>query len=248
MYCWRVPDGGKSLTEEFQPSEISAVPMGVSQRGNIWLLGVLVAFLLLFGADLYARRPQVSPELVEKEQRTEFLRTWKPALPIRSQAPDFKLKDTHGRVRSLSEFRSKPALLLFYSDDRRSRTFAREMQKLWKYIGQSRMHSLVVVNFSRKAALAFARETKDASVYLFEDPDHHPVRDKYGAAPGPNAWVIDRKGRIRHASAPIHTDRNPDQDFHGVYRALQALAPRPMGKTDLPIWAAGSPRPPADED
>jgi peroxiredoxin len=220
----------------------------VSQRGNNWLLGVLVAFLLLLGADRYATRPRANPELQEMERRAAFLTTWKPPLPIRSQAPGFSLKDRAGRMHSLTEFRGHPTLLLFYSDDRRSRTFAREMQKLWNHIGRTRMRSVVVVSFSREAALAFARETKDASLYLFEDPEHHPVRDRYGAAPGPNAWVLDRKGRIRHASAPIQTDRNPDKDFHGVYVALQALAPRPRLKSDLPAWAVGIPRPPADED
>jgi peroxiredoxin len=201
--------------------------VGVSQRGNIWLLGGLAGLLLLIGADLYVNRPRESPELKEMQQREAFLRTWNPALPIGSEAPGFSLKDGSGRMHSLAEFRGQPTLLLFYSDDRRSRTWAREMQKLRGHLGRSKMRSVAVVNFSREAALAFARETNDASVYLFEDPEHHPVRDRYGAAPGPNAWVLDREGRIRHASAPIHTDRNPDQDFDGVYRPLQALISRP---------------------
>jgi peroxiredoxin len=221
--------------------------MGVSQRANIWLLGALAGFLLLAGADLYANRPRESPEFVEMQQRAAFLRTWKPAIPVGSEAPGFSLKDRNGRLRSLSEFRDKPTLLLFYSDDKRSRTWAREMQKLWNHIGRSKMQCVAVVSFSREAALAFARETKDRSVYLFEEPDHHPVRDRYGAAPGPNTWVVDRKGRIRHASAPIHTDRNPDPDFQQVYQALRALTPLPAPKSDLPAWARGMQRPPADE-
>jgi peroxiredoxin len=184
------------------------------------------------------------------EQRQAFLRTWKPPLPINSEAPDFKLKDRSGKVHSLSEFRGKPTLLCFYSDDRRSRTWAREMQKIWRHVGVPRMRSVAVVNFSPETAEEFVRETKDASLYLFEDPEHHPVRDRYAAAPGPNAWVLDRKGRIRHASAPIHTDKNPDQDFQGVSHAFQALAPPIPAKVNdgVPAWASGIPRPPADAD
>jgi len=218
----------------------------VSQRANLWLLAALVGGLLLVGAELYAKHSRESPELKEREQREAFLKNWKPALPIGSEAPGFSLKDRSGRIHSLSEFRGQPTLLLFYSDDQRSRTWAREMQKLWDHMGRSQMQSVVVVNFSREAALAFARETKDASVYLFEDPQRHPVRDRYGAAPGPNAWVLDRKGKIRHASAPIQTDRNPDQDFFGVYKALQALVTAPPPRSDMPARARGQLRPPAD--
>ena len=222
--------------------------MGVSQRTTNWLLGALGVFLLVFVGDLCAKQLRaVNPGSAQMEQRAEVLSTWKPPLPIRSEAPGFKLKDSSGKLHSLAEFRGHPTLLLFYSDDKRSRTFAREMGKLWGHIGKSSMRSVVVVNFGREDALAFARETKDDSLYLFEDPKHHPVRDKYQAAPGPNAWVLDRKGRIRHASAPITTDKNPDQDFYGVQRTLQALAPRPQVKSDVPAWAAGIQRPPDDE-
>jgi len=206
--------------------------VGVSQRVNIWLLGALAGFLLIAGADAYVHRPRERPEMKEMRERAAFLRTWKPALPIGSEAPGFSLKDTSGRMHSLAEFRGKPTLLEFYSDDRRSRTWAREMQKLWDHLGRSKMRSVAVVNFSREAALAFTRETKDASVYLFEDPERHPVRDRYGAAPGPNAWVLDEKGRIVHASAPIQTDRNPDQDFDKVYQALYALTRMSKLKND----------------
>jgi hypothetical protein len=117
------------------------------------------------------------------------------------------------------------------------------------------MRSVAVVNFSPEAALAFARETKDASVYLFESPDRHPVRDRYGAAPGPNAWVLDNMGYIRHASAPIDTDKNPDRDFHRVYKALQALTQAHLRQSYQPAQGMGKPvahaareRPPADGD
>lgn len=197
---------------------------------------------------MYARLPRPSAEDVDHARREQLLKTWKPAIPILSAAPDFTLKDRSGRSRSLSEFRDRPTLLCFYSDDKRSRTWAREMQKLWNYVGRSRIHSVVVVSFSREAALAFARETKDASLYLFEDPEHHPVRDRYGAVPGPNAWVVDRKGKIQLASPPILTDGNPDEDFGQVYQALRALTPTPTPQSDLPAWAQGKPRPPADDE
>ena len=67
--------------------------MRVSQRGNIWLLGALAGILFLIGAELYANRPRESPDLKEMKQREAFLRTWKPALPIGSEAPGFSLKD-----------------------------------------------------------------------------------------------------------------------------------------------------------
>jgi peroxiredoxin len=210
------------------------------------LLVVLAGFLLLIGGELYAKRPREDPRARETRERAEFLRTWQPALPIGSPAPNFSLEDVNGRKRSLSEFRGRPTLLCFYSDDKRSRTWAREMQKLRNHIGRSRMESVAVVNFSREAALAFARETGDGSLYLLEDPNHHPVREQYHAAPGPNAWVLDRKGKILHGSAPIHTDRNPDQDFLKVYHALRVLVPVP-DNSNLPGWAAPMQRPTGDE-
>ena len=209
----------------------------MSQRGNLWLLGVLAGILLLIGAQLYANRPRESPELKEQRQRAAFLRRWKPALPIGSEAPGFSLKDGSGRMHSLAEFRGQPMLLQFFSDDSHSRRWAREMQKLWDHMGRSRMRSVAVVAFSPEAAHAFAREANDHSLYLFEDPDHHPVRDRYGAAPGPNAWVLDGKGIIHHASAPITTDRNPDQDFQKVYQSLAALLPLARPGTNHPAPA-----------
>lgn len=217
--------------------------MSVSRSGNTWLLGLLVGVLLIFAAGLRSgrERPETK-ETKEMDRRSEFLRNWKAPLPLRTEAPGFSLKDRSGRTHSLSEFRGQPTLLCFYSDDKRSRTWAREMQKLWNHIGKSKMRSVVVVNFSPEAALAFAGETKDASIYLFEDPDHHPVRDRYGAAPGPNAWVLDATGYIRHASAPIQTDKNPDQDFFGVYKALQGLTQSPLPNSS-PVRAMGKPSP-----
>lgn len=219
----------------------------MSQLGNKWLLGVLVGIFLLFGLDRYLKRPQPSPEEKDAERRAAMMKTWTPAFALGAFAPDFHLPDAQGKQHSLSEFLNKPTLLSFYSDDHRSRTWAREMQKLWNHIGRTRMRSVVVVSFSPEKAAEFIRETKDQSVYLFEAPDHHPVRDQYQAAAGPNSWVVDRKRRVRHASPPILTDRNPDQDFNGVYHALQALAPAQAGKSDVPAWAAGQRRPPADE-
>jgi peroxiredoxin len=218
----------------------------MSHRGNAWLLGGLALFLLLIGADWYVHRPQLPPEVQHMDDRAKKIQTWQPVFPIRSKVPDFRLKDANGQEHSLSGFRDKPLLLLFYSDDKRSRTFAREMNKLWGYLGKDRIRSVVVVTFSPETARAFARESGDASLYLFEDPNSHPVRDQYHAAPGPNAWVIDRKGRVRHATPPITTDANPEQDFHGVYRALLALAPRTYTSSDIPAWARGISRPPAD--
>lgn len=227
---------------------VSAVPgAGVSQLGNKWLLGVLVGIFLLCGLDRYLKRPRPNPEEKDAERRAAMLKTWTPAFRLGTVAADFHLPDAQGRQHSLSEFLNKPTLLSFYSDDKRSRVWAREMQKLWGHIGRSRMRSVVVVNFSLEQAAEFIRDTKDQSVYLFESPDRHPVRDQYAAAPGPNSWVVDRKGRVRHASPPILTDRNPDQDFNGVYHALQALAPARRGPSDVPTWAAGQQRPPADE-
>jgi peroxiredoxin len=221
--------------------------MGKSQRGNIWLLGVLAGFLLLGGADMYAHRPRKSPELKEKEQRAAFLRKWKPPLPIDSVAPGFSLKDAGGRMHSLAEFRGKPTLLDFYSDDQRSRTWAREMQKLWGHMGRSAMRCVAVVNFSPETARAFIRDTGDASLYLFEDPDHHPVRDLYGAGPGPHAWVIDSHGIILHASAPIQTDRHPDQDFEAVYQPLRAQIPMSGPGGNSSADRRGQPRPVAHD-
>lgn len=214
----------------------------MSQRGAVWLIGVIAGCLLLGGAEMYFHRPYVPPELKEMEQRADFLSKWKPPLPINSEAPGFSLKDGSGQVHSLAEFRGKPVLLGFYSDDSRSRLWAQEMNRLWDHLGKDKMRSVAVVSFSPEAARAFARETKDGSVYLFEDPENHPVRDRYHAAPGPNAWVLDDNGFIRHASAPITTDRHPDQDFFKVYKALQALTQQ---RPNMLPGAARAPQPPA---
>lgn len=218
----------------------------MSQRGNKLLLGLLVMFLLLFGADRLASSRRLTPEEKYMEQRARVLSTWKPAFENGSTAPDFTLRDARGRPHSLKDFRGYPVLLSFYTDDRRSRVWAREMLKLRNYLGRSRIRSIAVVSFSPERVKEFIRDTKDDSLYLFEKPDRHPVRDQYKAAPGPNSWVVDRRGHIRHASPPILTDQNPDKDFNDVHHALRALAPRPLPPSDLPEWARGTQRPPAD--
>jgi peroxiredoxin len=216
----------------------------VSQRANKWLLGILVGSGLLIGAQLLAKHPYEPPEVKAMRERAAFLKTWKSPLILLSKAPEFSLKDSRGRAHSLAEFRGKPLLLDFYSDDPRSRTWAREMSKLWNHLGKSTMRSVAVVNFSPEAAQAFIRDTKDESLYLFEDPANHPVRDQYHAAPGPNAWVLDSRGIIRHASAPMTTDKNAgwDQDFHEVYLALSPLI-HPLPAHLLPRMNGG-PQPP----
>lgn len=176
-------------------------------------------------ADLARVALYVNPAVAEREKRQQFVRAWKPPLPLKSEAPDFTLPDRDGHPHRLSDLRNKPTYLAFYTDDPRSVTFAREFQKIRKHIGWNRMNAVAVVSFDRPALKEFLDKTHDGSLFLFEKKDSHPVRDRWGATDSPGGWVIDTDGKIQHSVPPVWGTGIPNDDLEAVLRALRPMLP-----------------------
>lgn len=199
------------------------------RRRRRWglVIGVFLGLAVFAGAvaDLARVALYVDPAVAEREKRQQFVRAWKPPLPMKSEAPDFTLPDRDGHPHRLSEFRNKPTYLAFYTDDPRCVTFGREFQKIRKHIGWSRMNAVAVVSFDRRELKEFLDKTHDASLFLFEKKDSHPVRDRWGATDSPGGWVIDKKGVILHSVPPIWGTAIPNDDLQTVVQALRTVLP-----------------------
>jgi len=195
------------------------------QNPNILLLAVFLGVALVVGAELVAVNTHVDPTSAAVQRRKAFVASWKPLHPPGTPAPEFQLLDLNGVKRSLSEFRGRPVVLTFYSADRRSRIFLRELRKIREHIGMQKMVTLSVVDFPRREALALAKTDGDRNIFLLDEGAPGRVHQLYGAAPGPNAWVINPKGELIYATPPIETDLEPEPELEGMYRALRSLIP-----------------------
>lgn len=196
--------------------------------GNAWALAILAGILGCIFLEGALRVPRILDEARREaavRQRQERARRWKSAVPVGTPAPDFTLPDGAGRMRSLSEFRGKPTYLAFYTLSHRCRVLAREVQKIRRHIGPSRVFMVAVVAFGPAEAEAFRRETGDRSVFLFARRDS-AVWARYGVDAGPSAWVLDRSGRVLYAMPPIETDGNPEPELAQIYEALRSVFPR----------------------
>lgn len=192
---------------------------------NILLLSVTFVVMVIAVTEVLLRTFHVDPVDVAAQRRKAFVENWKPVLPVGTAAPELRLRDRNGVVRTLSEFKGKPVAVGFYSADPRSRIFAREFQKIWKHIGKQHIVSVAVVNFPRKDVPEFVKATGDGSLFLFEESDMPAIHPKYRASPGPNGWVIDRRGNILYGTPPIETDGVPERELDAYYKALRSLIP-----------------------
>jgi len=185
------------------------------------VLAVLLGVLAVAGAEVVARNTRYDPVKAAAAKRKLFLAQWKPPYWYGTEAPRFELPNSQGAHIDLSKFRGKPTVLALYSDDARSRTFAREFQKIWEHIGRSELNSVAVVDFPPERAAGFIRETGDRSHYLFDSPEKRTIHQLYRTAPGPNIWLIGARGKVVYATPPIDTDGVPEPELEALYHALR---------------------------
>lgn len=189
------------------------------------VLAVLLGVLAVAGGELVARSTRYDPVQAAAARRRLFVEQWKPPYWYGTEAPRFELPDAHGAPVPISRLRGKPTVLALYSDDARSRTFAREFQKIWDHLGRTQLHSVAVVDFSPERAAEFIRETGDRSLYLFDPPQERAVHQLYRTAPGPNVWVINAQGKVVYATPPIDSEGVPEPELEALYHALRGEIP-----------------------
>jgi peroxiredoxin len=192
------------------------------QNPNTLLLTVLVSVLGIVGAEAYLRnRPTYDARAEAKKRQKAFVETWKAPYLFYTPAPKFELPDLKGKRRSLKDLHDKPLVLALYSNDERSRVFAKEFQKIWDHLGFDQLNCVAVIDFPAEQAPEFIRATGDRALYLVDRPGEESVHRLYRTAPGPNAWLIDRKGQLLHATPPIVVDGVPEGALEGLYHALR---------------------------
>lgn len=191
---------------------------------GVWWLAGLALLGGWIGADAYFQKRAQRIAAAEERRRKE--QAWKPAHAAGSVAPDFRLPDATGKVHSLRELRGKPLLLAFYSDNHRSRVFAREFQKIWGFVGRERMRAVAVVDFTPEVARQFIAATGDRSLFLYETGPDQRVRRDYGNQPTPSAWVLSKQNDILYATPPIQIDKVPETELNEIVQFLRSQLPR----------------------
>lgn len=146
-----------------------------------------------------------------------------------TQAPDFALKSTPDQRLSLSDFRGKPVVLVFYPADW-SPVCSDQLAVYSQLIDELRAYEAQVLAISTDGAwchLAFSRDRKLAFPLLADFEPKGAVGRDYGVYDAKEGvceralFVIDRDGRIAWSYlAPVGI--NPGAD--GILEALAGLA------------------------
>lgn len=147
-------------------------------------------------------------------------------MDIGESAPDFTLKDGDGNDWTLSDYKGKPVVLLFYPGDD-TPVCTKELCSVRDHWSEYQATGAEVVGISRDSVDShdkFARKY-DLPLRLLSDPDGEVI-GKYGA----NSWlpgrtaraeiVIDRNGRIAYQKVrPIGLFRPKDDDLLAAIKA-----------------------------
>jgi peroxiredoxin Q/BCP len=144
-------------------------------------------------------------------------------LQVGTDAPEFELADADMQMFSLSEQRGKNVVLYFYpKDDTPGCTM--EANEFSDHEEHFARHDAIVVGISRDDCISHAsfRDKYGLSVQLLADPDGR-VCKKYGVlyekevdghkklAIQRSTFVIDKKGKLRHALYAVHAHGHPQE-------------------------------------
>lgn len=113
-------------------------------------------------------------------------------------APDFTLRDGHGRPWRLKDRRGKLVVMNFWTIT--CQPCLEEMPSLIELARRTRGRDdveLVSVTTDRDAAGVAAVIPPNAPLTVLFDPDKRVVRDKYGTRLYPETWLVDARGVIR---------------------------------------------------
>jgi peroxiredoxin Q/BCP len=155
-------------------------------------------------------------------------------MPLRpgDRAPEFTLRDQHGRERSLAGLRGRPVVLYFYPRDNtpactaEACTFRDEFQGFRgldaEIVGVSADSPESHAAFAKAHALPFT---------LLSDPDDRvrtlfAVPRTLGLFPGRTTYVIDAGGVVRHVFTSQLQAKRHIAEALAALRALRAPAPQ----------------------
>jgi hypothetical protein len=191
---------------------------------EVMVAGALLVVLALVGAEAGLRLLRERPPPPSQREPPRPPPDWRPAVAEKQEAPGFDAAEPEGRVRRLRDFRGKPLFLAFYDERPRSRTLAREFQKIRRHIGFHRLAELGGWCGNPASLPQFLRDTGDRGVAVLV-PSKHPARERYGLGELPQAWVLDAAGRVVWAMPPIRVDDVPEGHLEMVTAALRSLLP-----------------------
>ncbi len=113
-------------------------------------------------------------------------------------APDFELKDKHGKTWKLSEQRGKTVVLNFWTMT--CKPCLEEMpalEQLAMVAAERDDLEIVAISTDKQWSDITSMFKPDSKLNVLLDPDKAVVREKFGTRLYPETWVIDKNGVIR---------------------------------------------------
>lgn len=168
-----------------------------------FLLGAPFAFMMVKGfAEGEVRRHEVPLRAMIGDEAFEGFRDGEhPKLHYLGNdrlAPDFTLKDQHGKPWKLSEQRGKTVVMNFWTVT--CKPCVEEMPSLEQLalIAAERPElEVVAITTDREWSEISSLFQPDSKLKVLFDPDKSVVRDKFGSRLYPETWVVDPEGVIR---------------------------------------------------
>ncbi len=113
------------------------------------------------------------------------------ALPLGSLAPDFRLPDLKGRVRTLLDYRGRPAVLVFFNPDC---GFCTQLAPILGELPAAAPQLVVMTRGDKAVNRRLAKQYGWRSDVLLEPG--WEVATRYGTNATPTAYLVDAEGRI----------------------------------------------------
>ncbi len=147
------------------------------------------------------------------------------AVAVGQQAPDFTLKDDSGEMVSLTQFRERNVVLIFYPLDF-SGTCTKELKDVSEAAAQYALANAEVIGISVDSHHAHAAFKRDAKLQARLLADFHPkgaVAERYGAYLADQGFanratfIIDKDGVVQHKVVTNPSQaRNADEYLHAL--------------------------------
>jgi peroxiredoxin len=135
-------------------------------------------------------------------------------------APDFELKDQHGKTWKLSEQRGKTVVMNFWTIT--CGPCVKEMpslEQLALIANERKDVEVVAITTDKNWSEIQSLFKPDSKLRVLFDPEKKVVRDKFGTKLYPETWVIDSKGVIR-----VRVDGDRDWSAPIALEMIGALA------------------------
>lgn len=168
-------------------------------------------------ADLYLTAPPMSGAAES------------PGLPVGTPAPDFTLPDANGRPVSLSDYRGRPVVLVFYPLDW-SPGCSRQLELYQQELGEFEARGAAVIGVSVDSIYSHGAWAAVRGITFPLLSDFHPKGDvarRYGVWRNSDGfsdralYVIDADGVIRYADVSPRVEHLPD--IYDLFTALDQV-------------------------